>query len=146
MSVCFPGCTPTLAFMSPISFCCRNNKIPSVIMLLVSRKYCKAGHALRVLGAEKKPVVPGKEVESRAWMLGRSRQTRVAPRSSCCGPGSAGLVPRLRFPGQKGRVPFPPSLSLVRPTRSSGAQIFNYLLLLHLHHGSPDCVQKYLPP
>lgn len=41
-----------------------------------------------------------------------------------------------------------PTISFVsvRPTRSSGAQIFNYLLLLHLDHGSPDCVQKYLPP
>lgn len=78
-------------------------------MLLISRKYCKAGHALCVRGAEDKPVVPGKEGESRARTLEGSRQGHVTLRSSCCGPGSAGLGPGPRFPGQKGRVPFPPS-------------------------------------
>lgn len=88
--MCFPGSTPALAFMSPVSFCLRNsNKIQSVMMLLISHKYYGAGHAVPVLGAEDEPVAPGEEGERRARRLAGSRRLR-----SCSAAVAAGLGPR----------------------------------------------------
>lgn len=72
---------------------------------------------------------------------------RAALRCSCCAPLCARLVSTLWFPGRSGGANAIPTISFVsvRPTRLSGTQIFNYLLLLHLDHGSLDCVQKCLP-
>lgn len=88
-------------------------------------------------------MVLASEAESEAWVLAGSLQgDPAAPGLQPASLHQAGLPAVV--PAQEGRMLFsasPLSLStLLSNQLFVGTQILNYLLLLHLHHGSPSGV------
>lgn len=132
--------TPVLVFISQVSFCRRNNNTiqrgNSAVHLseVIERWPCPPCPMSRKAGGPSEgggPQSADAERESvlRFWL----RRT--------VGSLSAGLVSL-----SEGRMLLPLSpLSLSSLQLFSGTQIFNYLLLLDLSHGSPGCVWKHLP-